>query len=222
MAQLDEALLPGLLDRFYDRVRADELIGPLFNDVVHDWGAHMIRLTDFWSSIMLTTGRYRGNPMALHLRHAARLEAPMFDRWLAIWKHTTEGLLPVEAAKALQAKAGRIAESLQLALKLNDPAARDALLARSPSQPYRSTPVFDSDTLPQALRRAHSTKGGTWGLIRVLEGRVRYTIEETGEEAILDPTRVGKVRPQELHHVEPIGTMRMRVDFYDHEPAVPA
>jgi len=222
MTNLQEALLPGLLDRFYERVREDSLIGPLFNELVQDWSTHMVRLTDFWSSVMLTSGRYKGNPMALHLKHADRLEAPMFDRWLEIWKHTTEELLPPDAAQAMQAKAGRISESLQIALKLNDPAGRAEMLSKPAVAPYRSTPVFDTQTLPSALRRAHSTKAGTWGVIRVLEGRLRYTIEESGEEMILDPTRPGKVRPQQLHHVEPIGTMRMRVDFYDHEPALAA
>ena len=222
MTNLDEARLPELLECFYGRVRADALIGPLFNEVVLDWSAHMVRLADFWSSVMLTSGRYKGNPMALHLKHAGRLEAPMFDRWLDIWKHTTEELLPPEAASAMQAKAARISESLQLALKLKDPAGRKALLSKPAVEPYRSTPVFDAATLPAALRRAHSTKAGTWGVIRVLEGRLRYTIEESGESTVLDPTRPGKVRPQELHHVEPLGMMRMRVDFYDREPPLAA
>lgn len=222
MTTLDEALLPGLLDRFYERVREDALIGPLFNDVVNDWSAHLVRLTDFWSSVMLTTGRYKGNPMALHLKHAPKLTAPMFDRWLAIWRRTTDEMLPSAAATAMQAKAERISESLQLALKINDPAGRAAMLSKPASAPYRSTPVFSSETLPAALRRAHSTKAGTWGVIRVLEGRLRYTVEQSGEETILDATRPGKVRPQELHHVEPIGAIRMRVDFYDHDPGLAA
>jgi truncated hemoglobin YjbI/tellurite resistance-related uncharacterized protein len=217
-ALIDEALLPELLKLFYSRVRADALIGPLFNEVVEDWPGHLARLEDFWSSVMLTSGRYKGNPMALHLQLTPRLSAPMFDRWLAIWRGTSAEMMPPDAAAALQAKAGRIAESLQLALKLHDPAGRKAMLEEPASRPYRSTPVFDSETLPEALRLAHNTKAGTWGLIRVLEGRLLYRLEESGEEMILDPTRPGLVRPQERHHVEPLGPMRMRVDFYDHEP----
>lgn len=218
MAVLDEALLPPLVDRFYARVREDELIGPIFKDTIRDWDEHLVRLTDFWSSVMLASGRYKGNPMVAHLKHVAQLTGPMFDRWLEIWRQTTSEMLPPQAAAGMQDKANRIAESLQIGLRLHDPLGRSAMLARPMSQPYRSTPVFDAETLPMALRRAHCTKPGTWGLIRVLEGRLRYTIEETGEETILDPIRPGKVRPQQLHHVEPIGAMRMRVDFYDHDP----
>ena len=110
-AVIDEAALPSLLDRFYERVRADDEIGPLFQDVVHDWGAHIARLSDFWSSVMLTSGRYKGNPMAVHLRHAANLTPSMFERWLLLWRQTTAELLPRAAAEAMQAKAVRIAES---------------------------------------------------------------------------------------------------------------
>ena len=86
--------------------------------------------------------------------------------------------------------------------------------------PYRTTPVFDQDSLPDALRRAHNTKAGTWGVIRVLEGRLRYVIAETGSEQILTPDRPGRVVPQQLHFVEPLGPMRMQVEFYDEEPTL--
>jgi hemoglobin len=118
---VEEASLPGLLELFYSRVRADDRIGPLFNDVVDDWSSHRDRLCDFWSSVMLTSGKYKGNPMAVHLRQAARLDPPMFERWLLLWKTTTDEILPPAAASAMQAKAGRISESLQRALKLHIP-----------------------------------------------------------------------------------------------------
>lgn len=91
------------------------------------------------------------------------------------------------------------------------------------SQPYKSTPVFDEASLPQALRRAHNTKPGAWALIQVLEGVVRYHVEDGSAPPVdLVPGRPGLIRPGQLHHVEPLGAMRMRIDFYDHEPALPA
>ena len=220
MDVFDEALLAPVIARFYDRVRADAVLGPVFDDAVEDWPAHLDRLRDFWSSVMLTTGRYKGNPVAMHLRHADRMDPTMFTRWLDLWRVTTDEMLPATAASAMQAKAARIAESLQLALTLHTPEGREAMLAPpSTAQPYRSTPIFDQETLPAALRRAHSTKAGVWGIVRVLEGRLRYHDEATGEATILDPSTPGRIRPQALHHVEPLGAMRMRVDFYDHEPA---
>lgn len=126
--QIDEAALERLIRAFYDRVRADAHIGPLFNAAVHDWPGHLEKLVAFWSSVMLSTGRYKGSPVAEHLKHKAAIAPAMFDRWLAIWADTTNELLAPAAAAALQAKAARIAESLQLALffRLGDPAGRRA------------------------------------------------------------------------------------------------
>src|SRR3546814_6102479 len=73
-------------------------------------------MVDFWSSVMLTTGRYKGNPMMMHLKHRARITPELFDRWLALWAETTDELMPPDIAAALQAKAGRISESLQLGM----------------------------------------------------------------------------------------------------------
>lgn len=84
--------------------------------------------------------------------------------------------------------------------------------------PYRSTPVFDETTLPAALRREHQTKAGVWGVIRVLEGRLKLTLADSKAEMILTPDRPGLVLPQQIHGVEPLGKMRMRVDFYDQLP----
>lgn len=113
---IDEPGLKRLVTEFYARVRRDAELGPIFNEAVDNWPEHFHKLTDFWSSVMLTSGRYKGNPVAAHRRHAARITPELFDRWLAIWKATTAELLSPPAAAALQDKADRIAESLKLAL----------------------------------------------------------------------------------------------------------
>src|SRR4051812_31020618 len=178
-----EAALPALLQRFYGRVRADAELGPVFNDAVGDWDHHLGTLADFWSSVMLTSGRYKGNPMAVHLRHAARIPSEMFGRWLAIWTETTDEMMSPAVAAVMQAKAARIAQSLDAAIHFRVSKTEEAQTeakseAEKPvSKPYRSTPVFDDQTLPQALRQAHTTKAGVWGVIRVLEGCVRYRVE---------------------------------------------
>jgi len=92
----------------------------------------------------------------------------------------------------------------------------------SSSTPYGSSPVFDETTLPAALRREHRTKAGAWGVIRVLEGELRLVLDDGpdagAEGTVLTPDRPGLIRPQQTHHVEPLGKMRMQVDFYDHAP----
>jgi tellurite resistance-related uncharacterized protein len=84
--------------------------------------------------------------------------------------------------------------------------------------PYRSTPVFDEASLPAGLRSRHSTKAGVWGVIRVLEGRLRLTVLEPEGETVLDPSNPGLVLPEQPHFVEPLGPMRMQVDFHSEPP----
>jgi len=88
------------------------------------------------------------------------------------------------------------------------------------SRPYRSTPIFDENTLPAALRARHDTKVGVWGLIRVIEGALTLTYVDPRSEIVLTPDRPGLVLPQQPHFVTPLGPMKMQVDFYDHRPDV--
>ena len=114
--QIDEADLERLIPLFYQRVRMDAALGPVFEEAVDDWPEHLDKLVAFWSSVMLTSGRYKGNPMIAHIKHRARISPALFERWLALWAETTDAVLAPPAAAALQAKAARIAESLQLGL----------------------------------------------------------------------------------------------------------
>lgn len=86
------------------------------------------------------------------------------------------------------------------------------------SSPYRSTPEFNENSLPAALRSRHNTKAGVWGVINVLEGQLKLTIVEPESSQILEPGTPGLILPEQPHFVEPLGAMRMRVDFYDHPP----
>jgi len=85
--------------------------------------------------------------------------------------------------------------------------------------PYRSTPVFDQDTLPGPLRACHSTKAGVWGVIRVLEGELQLTYLEPESAVLLTPGNPGLVLPRQPHFVTPQGPMKMQVDFFDAPPA---
>jgi hemoglobin len=122
---IDEDGIRRLVELFYSRAREDEMLGPVFNDAVHDWPEHFDKLAAFWSSITLTTGRYKGNPMIAHLKHVRRVTPAMFDRWLALWHEATAEAMPTAAAEEFRIKAARIAESLKLALFYRVPGAPD-------------------------------------------------------------------------------------------------
>ena len=87
--------------------------------------------------------------------------------------------------------------------------------------PYKITPVFDESTLPAGLRRVHSTKEGVWGIVRMLEGRLRLVFSETGRDLMLRPGVPGLLQPCEPHLVEPLSPFRMQVEFYRSDPSIP-
>ncbi|MGA3002443.1 MAG: group III truncated hemoglobin [Acetobacteraceae bacterium] len=106
-----------LIDHFYAAVRRDPVLAPVFEAAIAeaDWPEHLETMRRFWSSVMLTSGRYSGNPVAVH-RAVRGLERPMFSRWLALFESTVRDLFAPEPAANFITKAHRIAASLQLAL----------------------------------------------------------------------------------------------------------
>ncbi len=112
-----EAEIARVVPAFYAKVRQDPMLGPIFNDAIGDWPEHLEKLQAFWSSVMLASGRYKGQPMPAHVRHAGRITPAAFARWLELWSETTSELLSKEAAAAMQDRAARIAESLSLGIQ---------------------------------------------------------------------------------------------------------
>jgi len=116
-AALDESLLATLVDHFYEKVRRDPDIGPIFNAAVDDWDEHKRLLTSFWASVALRAGSYRGNPMAAHRPHP--IQARHFDRWLALWQETCDEELDEANAAQMLDYAQRIGRSLKFGLGLH-------------------------------------------------------------------------------------------------------
>lgn len=108
---LDKSALAGLVDRFYEKVRVDAELGPIFNAAVHDWDEHKQLLTSFWASVALGAGSYRGNPMGAHRAHPIRVEH--FDRWLQLWRETCCEELSEGPAAQMVEYAERIGSSLK-------------------------------------------------------------------------------------------------------------
>ena len=117
--KLSEQDINHLIPEFYSRVRADTILGPIFDGAIADWPDHLRKLQDFWHSIMFTSGRYKGQPMVAHVRQAEHMTSQNFERWLSIWRRTTDELLAPDVAATLQVKADRIAESLQLGVQFH-------------------------------------------------------------------------------------------------------
>jgi len=74
---------------FYDRIRMDEVLGPIFSERIKDWDTHLGVMEEFWSSLLLKTDGYQGNPMGKHLT-LSHIQASHFEQWLCLFKETCE------------------------------------------------------------------------------------------------------------------------------------
>ena len=112
---LDEAMVAAVVGKFYARVRADDLVGPVFNRIIPEerWPHHIEVITDFWSSMLLGTARYNGRPMPKHLG-IPELSDAHFARWLRLFRETAEAQCPPEVAALFVDRAERIAFSFRL------------------------------------------------------------------------------------------------------------
>ncbi len=106
-----EAEVAQLVHNFYQNVRKDALLGPIFDRHVKDWDTHLATMVNFWSSALRGTARFRGAPMP---KHAAipGLSAELFQHWLQLFRKTNESLPNEALREKANALAGRIAQSL--------------------------------------------------------------------------------------------------------------
>jgi hemoglobin len=115
--ELSEEQIGVLLDLFYTKVRADPELGPVFAGAIAEekWPAHMAVIQDFWSAVMLKSGRYRGNPLQVH-KEIEGVSPELFKRWLALFDESCREMLPPDLAEAMHGRAVQIADSLKAGL----------------------------------------------------------------------------------------------------------
>ena len=114
-----------LVDTFYTKVRADETIGYLFNDVAKvNWELHLPRMYDFWENILFQTGGFKGNPMVAHvkLHQQSPLTAAHFEQWLKLFLATVDELFEGDKTELIKQRARSIATMMQIKVHpSNDP-----------------------------------------------------------------------------------------------------
>ncbi|WP_417614105.1 group III truncated hemoglobin [Parasphingorhabdus sp.] len=116
---IDDALISDLVERFYASIRTDDLLGPIFMKHVTDWTPHLARMKDFWASVTLESGRFRGNPMMKHIA-VGGLDQQHFGRWLQLWEEAVKSVAPsVAATEVFLTAANRIASSLLTGIQVN-------------------------------------------------------------------------------------------------------
>ncbi|HEX5262380.1 MAG TPA: group III truncated hemoglobin [Phenylobacterium sp.] len=115
-AGVTEDMIAELVRAFYADVRRDPRLGPIFDRAIGaGWDAHLAKLCDFWSSVLLMTGRFKGSPMTAHAQ-ISDIGPADFAVWLHLFGQVAERLCPPPAAALFVAKAAMIAQSLQLGI----------------------------------------------------------------------------------------------------------
>lgn len=115
---ITEPMIEQLVHTFYAGVRRDALLGPIFNAAIVDWDQHLAKLCDFWSSVTLMTGRFKGTPMEAHAA-LPTITGAHFDHWLDLFAQTAEDVCPPDAAALFIDRSRRIAQSLELGVALH-------------------------------------------------------------------------------------------------------
>ena len=135
---LTEDHIASVVNAFYAKVRVDPALGPVFARAIRDdaWPEHLSVIRDFWSTVMLKSGRYQRNPFSAHQR-VEGISPELFDRWLSLWSATCRQLLSDGAADAMTGKAVMIADSLKAGLFLKPVGAQErGRLGRSGDGPH--------------------------------------------------------------------------------------
>jgi|SRR5579875_1877598 len=125
--------IAAMVDTFYGKVRDDRLLGPIFAQAIaNDWGPHLAKMKSFWSTVLLASRSYKGNPMMAHLQ-LPLLTGRHFNRWLELWRETAAELCSEPVGFLFVDKAEMIGERFLHAISLCHPS-----LNQPPSEPAQS------------------------------------------------------------------------------------
>ena len=117
---IDEALIDAMVETFYGKIRNDAQLGQIFNTRIGDrWPQHLAKMKDFWSSLMLTSGRYKGRPMPVHVQ-MSEVKPEDFTRWLELFRVTAHEVCEKDIAELFIERAQKVAESFQLCMFYKD------------------------------------------------------------------------------------------------------
>lgn len=116
---IDDVFISQLVESFYDTVRKDDMLGPIFAKQIIDWPTHLSRMKDFWASIMVESGRFTGNPMQKHIAIGG-LDESHFARWRSLWDQTLDRIASSDVVAArFRAAAQRIGDSLLTGIQID-------------------------------------------------------------------------------------------------------
>ena len=109
-----------LVIQFYEKIRIDELLGPIFNAAIKNWPEHLEHLTDFWETQLFFVAKFKGNPLKKHVEVDAQtnhtVSANHFGVWLNYWFETFDFLFEGERVQVAKNRARKMGSHLYLKL----------------------------------------------------------------------------------------------------------
>ena len=105
-----------LMTSFYEKVKKDDTIGFIFNDVARvNWEHHIPVICDFWETILLDAASYKKNAMEVHyiLNRKVAFEEKYFQRWLSLFFETVDQFFTGKVAALAKTRAKSIADLMQ-------------------------------------------------------------------------------------------------------------
>jgi hemoglobin len=107
-----------LVRSFYEKIRQDEMLGPIFNSQIHDWEPHLEKLTDFWEGNLLffVKTKFTGDPKTAHQRVDEATEHSLnmihFGKWVNLWIETIDEHFEGDSAQRAKMIARKMATFL--------------------------------------------------------------------------------------------------------------
>ncbi|WP_156308513.1 group III truncated hemoglobin [Sphingobacterium endophyticum] len=105
-----------LVNKFYDRIREDSLLGPIFNGIIQDrWPEHLEKMYRFWQTVLLEEHTYYGSPFPPHAKMP--INKKHFDHWIGLFSETVDSLYAGEKAEKAKWQGSRMAEMFQFKIE---------------------------------------------------------------------------------------------------------
>lgn len=105
-----------LVNNFYDRIREDSLLGPIFNGIIQDrWPEHLEKMYRFWQTVLLEEHTYYGSPFPPHAKMP--INKQHFDHWIGLFSETVDSLYVGEKADKAKWQGSRMAEMFQFKIE---------------------------------------------------------------------------------------------------------
>ena len=115
--QITHDTISAMVEGFYDKIKSDDRLGPVFAGEIGDtdvaWASHLVKMKQFWRSVLLGEPVFKGNPMQVHAR-IPNLSAADFQLWLTLFQEIVSDIFQHDIAEAIFRKAERIARSLNM------------------------------------------------------------------------------------------------------------